>query len=40
MTARQYSVTLNAHLDGTFTTTDSDILGLHLPTDDFQTMRD
>ena len=40
MNRNQYAVTLMAHLDGTFTTVDSDIRGLNLSTGDFRSMRD
>ena len=40
MSQHQYSVTVIAHLDGVFTTTDSEIRGLVLETESFREMRD
>ena len=40
MNRQNYDVTVIAHLDGTFTTMNSDIRGLHLSTSDLRSMRD
>ena len=40
MSQHQYNVTVIAHLDGVFTTTDSEIRGLILETESFREMRD